>query len=95
MLESVDSPLQETFSPEPVTPELEELLRFPLFPSTPVPSPTVPIVEQPAISTDKASASEHALEIADHHQPESVQTPPRRYPQRQCHPPERFHNLIW
>ena len=55
MLESVDSPLEETVTPEPVTPELE-LPRFPLSPSTPVPSPTVPVAEQPAISTDKASA---------------------------------------
>ena len=30
MLESVDSPLEETVTPEPVTPELEELPRFPL-----------------------------------------------------------------
>ena len=95
MLESVDSPLEETVTPEPVTPELEELPRLPLSPSTPVPSPTVPVAEQPAISTNKASTPEHAPEIADHHQPESVQTPPRRYPQRQRHPPERFHDLTW
>ena len=75
-------------------PELEELPRFPLSPSTPVSSPTVPVAEQPAISTDKASAPEHAPEIAVH-QPESVQTPPHRYPQRQRHPPERFHDLTW
>lgn len=62
MLESVDSPLEETVTPEPVTPELEELPRFPLSPSTPVPSPTVPVAEQPAISTDKASAPEHSPE---------------------------------
>ena len=93
MLESVDSPLEETVTPEPVTPELE-LPRFPLSPSTPVPSPTVPVAEQPAISTDKASAPEHPPEIADHHQPESVQTPLCRYPQRR-HLPERFHDLTW
>ena len=80
MLESVDSPLEETVTPEPVTPELEELPRFPLSPSTPVPSPTVPVAEQPAISTDKASAPEHPPEITDHHQPESVQTAPTSSP---------------
>ena len=56
MLESVDSPLEETVTPEPVTHELEELPRFPLSPNTPVPSSTVPVAEQPAITTDKASA---------------------------------------
>jgi len=91
-LESVDSPLEETVTPEPVTHELEELTRFPLSPNTPVPSPTVPVAEQPAITTDKASAPEHAPEIVDHQQPESVQTPRRRYPQCR-HPPERFHDL--
>ena len=49
MLESVDSPLEETVTPEPVIPELAELPRFPLSPNTPVPSPTVPVAEQPAI----------------------------------------------
>ena len=95
MLESVDSPLEETVTPELVTPELAELPRFPLSPNIPVPSPTVPVAEQPAIATDKASAPEHAPEIADPQQPELVQTPPRRYPQRQRHPPERFHDLTW
>ena len=56
MLESVDSPLEETVTPEPVTHELEELPRFPLSPNTPVPSSTVPVAEQPAITTDEASA---------------------------------------
>ena len=51
--------------------------------------------EQLAIATDKASAPEHAPEIADPQRPESVQTPPRRYPHRQRHPPERFHDLTW
>ena len=91
----MDSPLEEIVTPEPVTPELAELLRFPLSPNTPVPSLTVPVAEQPAIATDKASAPEHAPEIADPQQPESVQTPPRRYPQRQRHPPEQFHDLTW
>ena len=81
MLESVDSPLEKTVTPEPITPELAELLRFPLSPNTPVPSPTVPVAEQPAIATDKAFAPEHAPEIGDPQQPESVQTPPRHYPQ--------------
>ena len=34
MLESVDSPLEETATPESITPELEELPRFPLSPNT-------------------------------------------------------------
>ena len=83
MLESVDSPLEETVTSEPITPELAELPRFPSSPNTPVPSPTVRVAKQPAIATDKASAPEHAPEIA----------PPHRYPQRQRHPPEQFHDL--
>ena len=90
ILESVDSSQDKPATPNPVTPEPEELPGLPLPPSTPVDvilSSAVPVTEQSAISTDEASVSELAPVITDH-QPESVRTPPRHYPQRQHHPPE-------
>ena len=93
ILESVDSPQEEPVTPEPVISVPEELPSPSSIPVDVTP-PTVPVTEQSDISTDETAVSEPAPVLTDY-QSETVQTPPRRYPQRQHRPPERYRDLIW
>ena len=93
ILESVDSPQEEPVTPEPVISVPEELPSPSSIPVDVTP-PTVPVTEQSDISTDETAVSEPAPVLTDH-QSETVQTPPRCYPQRQHRPPERYRDLIW